>query len=688
MMKGMKSLALVLALSATASALTSCSDDGYSYPDYNWRDGVIVTVGGKDYKYEDIYDLMKGERGSAEALFNTASDIVAQLATPVTSSMEVDVEGKISDMKEEWRTNADTNGTSYREEMEKALDEQGVEDEDELRKKLLSEAQVSENSSAFYNDQYGTYKGTDDGLYHISEQMTKRYVEEERPYHISHILVKVDASDASSDASAYYDGHISSANASKISQVVRQLSSSSSFGSVAQVLSDDAAANYGELGGDTSSAANAVGMSLSTSYVNEFKLGVYAYDTFLNPNLTQEAKDQLVKDARVPSDDVQSDITSTSALESTEIGKGKAFGIPLSVALTMGQVADQTRADSGAAVSYTDETQYPRNILFNTYFNNHAVSFIYDDSAEYPASFLAQIQAADRSITSIEGDAETAIQVKYPERYQEYVRVKRQLDAIDQNKFIDAGLDLVSYQTEYSDGGTSAKTSIKDIQSGKKVLSDGKGNPIIIARAGTGSSSGDDSSTGYQGIHFITVNHDPYSDMANDFEYWRVNIPTSGENANAAESSDYATNPSYVNFVNSDPGNNSSYQTRIDNIKAAVAGFDSNLTYAIFESNIEKVAKTLNIPGSSVEEWGKALFSTELDDYWTPISEFIRYNRENSDLSAEQTLDEGWKSYLNMLNLQEDIAPQRVVPTVCISYFQGGGYGDNGEMEALCHVER
>lgn len=687
MMKGMKSLALVLALSATASALTSCSSDGYSYPDAHWQDGLIVTVGGKAYEYKEIYDLMEGERSSAEALYNTASDIVAQLATPITSSMEVDVEGQISDLEEEWRTNADTNGTSYREEMENALDEQGVDDMDELRAKLLSEAQIEENSSSFYNDQAGTYGETDDGLYHISEEMTKRYVEEERPYHISHILVQVDASDASSDATAYYDGHISSDNASKISQVVRQLSSSSSFGSVAQVLSDDAAANYGELGGDTSSAANAVGMSLSTSYVNEFKLGVYAYDTFLNPNLSEEAKSQLKKDARVPSDDVQSDITSTSALESTEIGQGKAFGIPLSVALTMGQVADQTRADSGASVAYTDETQYPRNILFNNYFNNHAVSFIYDDSDTYAADFLASIQAYDSTILTLEGDTETSVQVKYPDRYQEYLRVQRQLDNIVADKYIEVdGLQLVSYQTEYS--GTTASTAIRDLPANQKVLSDGKGNPIIVARAGTGSSSGDEGSTGYQGIHFITVNHDPYSDMANDYEYWRVNIPASGENVSAADSTDYGTNPSYVNFVNSDPGNNSSYQTRIDNIKAAVAGFDSNVSYAIFEHNIETVAENLNLPGSSIDEWGAALFSNATDDYWTPIADFIRYNRDNSQTSDEQTLDEGWKSYLNMLNLQEDIAPARVVPTVCISYFQGGSYGDNGEMEAMCHVER
>ena len=133
MNKGMKTLALVLAIGTTASALTSCNAEDYTYPDYHWQEGLIVTVGGKTYEYQDIYNLLLGSKDSAQALYDIAEDIAAQLAVDVTDAMRVDVEEQISDFEDTWRSNADTNGTSYKEEMEKGLDDEGVEDLDELR---------------------------------------------------------------------------------------------------------------------------------------------------------------------------------------------------------------------------------------------------------------------------------------------------------------------------------------------------------------------------------------------------------------------------------------------------------------------------------------------------------------------------------------------------------------------------
>ena len=263
MNKGMKTLALVLAISATASALTSCNTDDYVYPDYHWQDGLIVTVNDRVYEYEDIYKLMEGKKESAQALYDIASDVVAQLATEVTDDMKADVETDISTLEESWRSNANTNGTSYKEEMENALEDEGVDDLDELRAKKLSQLQIQENEDSYTRD-----VTLDNGaMYNVSEAMTKRFVEEQRPYHISHILVQVDASSTSSDGTAFYDGHISSANATKLSQVVRQLSSTSSFGSVAQTLSDDSSnANYGELGGSSDDASSSSLPSLSRMY--------------------------------------------------------------------------------------------------------------------------------------------------------------------------------------------------------------------------------------------------------------------------------------------------------------------------------------------------------------------------------------------------------------------------------------
>lgn len=665
MNKGMKTLALVLAISATASALTSCNTDDYVYPDYHWQDGLIVTVNDRVYEYEDIYKLMEGKKESAQALYDIASDVVAQLATEVTDDMKADVETDISTLEESWRSNANTNGTSYKEEMENALEDEGVDDLDELRAKKLSQLQIQENEDSYTRD-----VTLDNGaMYNVSEAMTKRFVEEQRPYHISHILVQVDASSTSSDGTAFYDGHISSANATKLSQVVRQLSSTSSFGSVAQTLSDDSSnANYGELGGSSDDASNAVGLQLSTSYVNEFKLGVYAYDAFLNPDTA--ANSELVKTStRMPgAEGIASDITSADALEGTKIGSGQAYGIPLSVALTMGEVADQERSDKGQNVQYTDETQYPRNILFNNYFNNHSVSFIYNDADTYEETFVAQIHAIDASINSI---ADLEGKPEYTERLAEFNRINTMLQNVSANKFETVDTisgNLVGYQWD----ADSKDTSIGAIEGNPEIMTDGKGNPIIVVRAGTG--SGD---SGYQGIHFITVNHDPFVDPTGDYEYWRVNVPKA--DGTGYDTADYSIEPSYVNYVSSDPGNNSTYQTRIDNVQRAIQGFDANMQFDRFEDNIEIAGTKLQLTG----DIGSKLFG---ENYWKIISQYIENTRDSAKATAEEGLDESWDAYVKLLSLQEDVTPKRVVPTVCINAFQNGSYSD--EMEDICHVEK
>ena len=664
MIKGMKTMRFVLTIGTIASVLTSCSTEEYSYPDYNWQDGLIVTIGGKQYTFEEVYQLMEGSQESAQALYSTARDILAQLATPATDSMISVVDNEITELENTWREDARTNGTSYKEEMENYLDEQGVDDEDELRRKMISEQQIQNNSDNFYLDHDGT---TDPSyLYSISEEMTKKYVEKERPYHVSHILVNVAASDVSADSTAYYNGQISSDNARKISQTVTQLASSATFGDTAMLLSDDGSkSTYGELGGDSSNASMAVGMQKSTSYVNEFKLGIYAYDTFLNPDTknTEGIRDSL----QIPGYD--EDNANASSLNSTEIAQGHAYGIPLSVALTLGEVYNQDRADSGRPVAFTDDTQLPRNILFNNYFNNHGVSFIYDDSDTYDSTFLANIQAVDPEITTISGTSTTSVEVKYPSRYEEYLNVKSALNNIDSDKF--ATVEGVSDSlVAYTYDNESQETTISDVSGSRRILTDERGNPIIVVRAGT---SGDSS---YQGIHFIVVNHDPFEDPENDYVYWRVNIPEEG--STGATSTDWLTDPSYVNFINGDPNSNTAYDTRIANIQRAVRGYDSNIEFELFEANLETVTNRLNISAET-------LFTA---DYWNIISSYIEYKRASSDKTATDSLDSSWETYVNVLNLQQDIAPKRVVPTVCVTYYQNGQYGENGEMEELCHVER
>ena len=667
MKTGKRSLSLAMSILAIAS-LTACDDD-YTYPDAKWKEGIIVNVDGKDYKYDEIYQLFDNSKGSAQAYFNVAKNILAQLVTPKTDTMLSNVDTKINDLKNTWKTNARTNNTSYKEEQEKTFDSENVEDLDELREKYISQQQVEKNSQDFY--EINANGVTDPSYtYYISEQMTKDYVTNQAPYHVSHVLVKVDAS---SDGEGYWNGKITADNAKKIGNAVRMLASSDSFGSVAQLVSEDegSAKMYGELV-TTTEGSQSVAMEKTTSYINEFKLGLYAYEAYLNPKTKAAEVNTAVRASlRVPgqaaassSFDYKND-TAVSELitDGTLVGKNGAFGIPLSKAITLGYVADvEKNIVDGSKVDYASETQYPRNILFNNYFNYHGVNFLYDDSDTYEAEFLKdaiEVGAhSDKTILTLND-----VKNKLPSKYAEYEYVKGQLSKIDAGKFKTVeGISDNLYNYDFD--AFTKKSVLTKIPTSKKILveKDTDTNPVIIVRGG---------SSGYQGIHFIVVNNDPFVNSQNTYQYYRTNIPDASADPASAKSADYSTNPSLINYVKADINSNTTYNARRDAVVAAVKASDSNIDFRLYEENIKK--------------FGADKFNELLGDYAGIINKYIEITKESSELGKNSSLDESWETYIQTLALQEEITPRGLVPEVCVSAFEGGNYLT---LEGICHVEK
>ena len=667
MKTGKRSLSLAMSILAIAS-LTACDDD-YNYPDAKWKEGIIVNVDGKDYKYDEIYQLFDNSKGSAQAYFNVAKNILAQLVTPKTDTMLSNVDTKINDLKNTWKTNARTNNTSYKEEQEKTFDSENVEDLDELREKYISQQQVEKNSQDFY--EINANGVTDPSYtYYISEQMTKDYVTNQAPYHVSHVLVKVDAS---SDGEGYWNGKITADNAKKIGNAVRMLASSDSFGSVAQLVSEDegSAKMYGELV-TTTEGSQSVAMEKTTSYINEFKLGLYAYEAYLNPKTKAAEVNTAVRASlRVPgqaaassSFDYKND-TAVSELitDGTLVGKNGAFGIPLSKAITLGYVADvEKNIVDGSKVDYASETQYPRNILFNNYFNYHGVNFLYDDSDTYEAEFLKdaiEVGAhSDKTILTL-----NAVKDKLPSKYAEYEYVKGQLSKIDAGKFKTVeGISDNLYNYDFD--AFTKKSVLTKIPTSKRILveKDTDTNPVIIVRGG---------SSGYQGIHFIVVNNDPFVNSQNTYQYYRTNIPDASADPASAKSADYSTNPSLINYVKADINSNTTYNARRDAVVAAVKASDSNIDFRLYEENIKK--------------FGADKFNELLGDYAGIINKYIEITKESSELGKNSSLDESWETYIQTLALQEEITPRGLVPEVCVSAFEGGNYLT---LEGICHVEK
>ena len=665
MKKGKRSLTLALSLLSIAS-LTACDDD-YKYPKNKWEEGKIVNVGGKNYTFEQIYKLLDNTKGSAQAYYNVAKNVLAQLVTKRTDAMLATVDSKMNELKNTWKTNARTNRTSYKEEMEKTLDSESVDDIDELRNKYIAQAQNDENSTAYYNI---NADGTTDKSYkfYISEEMTKNYVKEQAPYHVSHILIKVDAS---SDGEGLWNGKISSDDAKQIGNVARMLASNDSFGSIALIASDDegSAKQYGELFTSTDGSEQ-VAMEKTTSYINEFKLGLYAYDTFLNPNTKSNA--EVRTSLRVPGDNV-----ATSAVKDTIkdvlIGKetgSKAFGIPLSVALTMGYVAEtEKNMVDNTKVDYAQETQYPRNVLFNNYFNYHGVNFIYDDSNEYDENFLAEAKEV-AAVAGIDFSAWTKpsdVKASLPNKYAEYEYVKGQLSKIDQNKFQE--IEGVSDNlVEYTYNAFANRSEYTAIAGSKKILveKDDTKNPVIIVRGGSSS---------YQGIHFIVVNNDPFENADTKYQYYRTNIPSASESDKTkADSDSYKDNASFINFVTTDVNSNTTYNTRRDALYKSIKKANSNIEFNLYESNKAAFKSAYNVD-----------FDTLLGDYSKLVNRYIDTTRDSSQISANDSLDESWETYIRQLSIQEDVSPRGIVPQVCISAFEGGNFDGK---ENLCHVEK
>ena len=667
MKTGKRSLSLAMSILAIAS-LTACDDD-YTYPDAKWKEGIIVNVDGKDYKYDEIYQLFDNSKGSAQAYFNVAKNILAQLVTPKTDTMLSNVDTKINDLKNTWKTNARTNNTSYKEEQEKTFDSENVEDLDELREKYISQQQVEKNSQDFY--EINANGVTDPSYtYYISEQMTKDYVTNQAPYHVSHVLVKVDAS---SDGEGYWNGKITADNAKKIGNAVRMLASSDSFGSVAQLVSEDegSAKMYGELV-TTTEGSQSVAMEKTTSYINEFKLGLYAYEAYLNPKTKAAEVNTAVRASlRVPgqaaassSFDYEND-TAVSELitDGTLVGKNGAFGIPLSKAITLGYVADiEKNIVDGSKVDYASETQYPRNILFNNYFNYHGVNFLYDDSDTYEAEFLKdaiEVGAhSDKTILTLND-----VKDKLPSKYAEYEYVKGQLSKIDAGKFKTVeGISDNLYNYDFD--AFTKKSVLTKIPTSKRILveKDTDTNPVVIVRGG---------SSGYQGIHFIVVNNDPFVNSQNTYQYYRTNIPDASADPASAKSADYSTNPSLINYVKADINSNTTYNARRDAVVAAVKASDSNIDFRLYEENIKK--------------FGADKFNELLGDYAGIINKYIEITKESSELGKNSSLDESWETYIQTLALQEEITPRGLVPEVCVSAFEGGNYLT---LEGICHVEK
>ena len=487
--------------------------------------------------------------------------------------------------------NAKTNGTDYATEWKSILSEKGVKDEEELLQYFIYHLEKSEIEDWYYDkheDQLRKeYIGVDSTGAAVATKVRSRL-----PYHVRHILIKVE-----DGANEYTRGTISAAQAKLLSETVDLLADGvMSFGEVAAKKSEDSSgSSYGDVGLMTNAiSGEKLGM------VNEFQLGIYAYDA-IKKNFAKTGATAVNKGLGL----VDEDGNPTEA--KTTIADRGIVEIPYSVFKELGEVADlENNYATGLQVEDGKAALYPRNLLWNRYLNNHSIFVITNGKREANADITGT--ARDKyDVTTPTGGYVTS-------------------ETIPDIKGKDLVVDYSSLKGLASDvpGFSGRVLCASEYKQGEEGAVVDKNKVIIGVRSEFG-------------IHLMIVEKSAYEfdgTAPTLEEYYTTAKPGDSDYPGHAEGHEYKT---YVNFINS--VKNSDYTTRADTVRSAIKSFDSTYDYRLYEEL--KTGDGIKQDDPNV----KALFE-DIDNYIT-----IQRNKNNDE--QDEGLEKVWRTYIELLETQD-----------------------------------
>lgn len=536
MKKSKLSLSVVTGLLGVI-ALSACSN-------VNAKENAIVSFKGYDgvSNYSVITDSMYQEyRDSVTGISKFYERILEvlirhafnekQVETDKTlGTIEREASDDVKDKKSEAYANKKSNGTSYNTEWKKILDSNGVENEEELKQLFIYNKEKEEIEDWYFKENLETLKKEYLGVDKEGNQVnpSSSYngkISSRMPYHVRHILVKVD-----SDAKEYSTASITEDQAKSLYNVVSKIKDGKlTFGEVALSNSEDSSnEKYGDVGIMTNKASSTGSLQM----VNEFQLGIYAFDS-----LTRTVNQAIEKGLGV--DGIFEELSSSNEKTIKEAYSEYAgiSKVPYSVFEKLNQFSDAQKVN-GQLVYENASVVYPRNILWNKYLNRHNAFLITNNERSYSA-------VANRN------------------------------DDPDQvSSTYDSSL-LLANQNAKQCGFRQVK-NIKDLANSTLdkemgVLTDEEGRPIIGVRSEFG-------------IHFMVIQKSIYDFANTDVsleEYYTTYVPGDSKYPQTAAGTDKNT---YVNFLNTDK---SGYNTRASEVKEAIKSFDSTYDYRLYEKLIE-----------------------------------------------------------------------------------------------------
>ena len=638
MRKSKLAIGLMSAL-LSVGALAACSDVTYS------PEGVILTYTGEDgtvisYTADDLYNDEFKESSNYQTVFDAVYKIIvknyftetdpdnSEYGSKQLAGLKTKAQVAVDGDKQTASKKAESNGTSYDTEFSAILKEKGCEDESELFDYYLyqyEEETFNDNFEKIDKNMSILKSGVpaDDAFY--SDIPWDGYFKEKVPYHVSHILVKIEDADSTNYANAV----ISEANAKKLYTVADALATNvySSFAETAS-LSDDSATR-GDLG--------LVDMDKTATYIDEFKFAMYAYENLYGKKADAQASkismkfnDELITDynkinhLKEQEAVIEDEFTHEQLAPATMSDEGFAT-IPFGAFEILESNAKRELGYQDQKVNDGDSDFYPRNVFFNHYFNRHSLALVTPQKAAYYPN-------TDDYLTVISNDSYTKAEVSY-------------LGTEEGMNVEGTGFHTFSEADGVSFAGTYLATSVR---LGNKVVY----RPILVVRGGSAGEGG------YQGIHFIVVNRSPFEYVNGDTSdasvaslenYYTTYFPSQDRYPTYADGDKSVKLQTYVNFS----GNKDTYQTRANEVLSAIKGYDTEgLKHFMFRKYMKA---------------GKLAFQDE--EFAAKFYTWMTRTEQNKEYNEKVEWENKWSTYIENLKQATSIQAKKTVSLTCAIHF-------------------
>ena len=594
MKKSKLSITLVTSFIA-AMAMSACSSVSSS------KNAIVTfTPYGSDEKIALITDDIYGQYGKTSAGVSKFYDKILEelirykfkqdgwTADGETKYSEIEnwAKNKVQEQKDTAKANAKSNGTNYDDEWDSILESNNVENSTELKEKFIyeKEKEVMKNWFATNDKRAEDLKDEFIGIDETGAS-TEKDVKSAMPYHIRHILVKVD--EAANADEKYYKGTVTDTQAKLLYNIVSTLASGKyTFAQVASMYSEDGSASSG---GDVGIMTNAA-TSGSLGMVNEFQLGLYAYDNIYDTVHAASSAAATIKaglgfDSVVGTkkDGEGHDVDATVA----DKLPAAAVEVPYEAFLKMNDYADVTADKYGNKLANGSTTVYPRNIIWNKYMNLHNV-FLIKNAKCGDGQFLN----ADKDV------------------------VKSEFAADNLCKAGTTAVDNANNAYSFNDQG---------------YLVDESGNLIICVRS-------------QYGLHFMVIEKSMYDFVETKDAQGKITNSTLADyySTKIPGDDDYVSN-SYVGYINSQ--SKEDYKKRADDVKSKITSFDSTYDFRLYtwlQDTSEDGGKlTLNFTDNAPEG-----LKDKIDNY-------ISKQKQSNKDKQKDGLQSVWKSYTRLIGLQE-----------------------------------